>query len=110
MPALQVKDCPEAVYEQLRQCAAEQNRSISQQALTIIEGFLNEYPGRRSGPQHANARAGSFSFKAHEPAAYGIEKRKAAFDRIDRLPPLAADPSAPSSVDLLAHIREEEAR
>ena len=40
MPALQVKDCPSDVYERLRACAAEENRSISQQALTIIENYL----------------------------------------------------------------------
>ena len=37
MPALQVKDCPADVYEKLRKCAEEENRSISQQTLTIIE-------------------------------------------------------------------------
>ena len=40
MPALQVKDCPHDVYEKLRECAAEENRSISQQALTILEDYL----------------------------------------------------------------------
>ena len=39
MPALQVKDCPTEVYEELRRCASRENRSISQQALTILEDY-----------------------------------------------------------------------
>ena len=40
MPALQVKDFPDDIYEQLRVVAAEENRSISQQTLVIIKEFL----------------------------------------------------------------------
>ena len=48
MPALQVKDCPTEVYEELRRCASRENRSISQQALTILEDYL----GFRDFAQH----------------------------------------------------------
>lgn len=41
MPALQVKECSEDVYERLRACAANENRSIAQQTLTIIQDYLN---------------------------------------------------------------------
>lgn len=40
MPALQVKDFPDDLYEELRQCAEEECRSISQQTLYILKGFL----------------------------------------------------------------------
>ena len=53
MPALQVKDCPTEVYEELRRCASRENRSISQQALTILEdylGFRDFVPHDRSVP------------------------------------------------------------
>ena len=53
MPALQVKDCPASVYEQLRACADEENRSIAQQTLTIIQDFpaARERGTQRSAPK-----------------------------------------------------------
>lgn len=103
MPALQVKDCPADVYESLRRCAARENRSISQQALTIIEEYLNhrEYSHDR---WH-----GSSSTRGDEKVDY-IAKRKRIFEEIDKLPAIPVSDLAPSSADILAEIREEEAR
>ena len=40
MPALQIKDCPQDVYDRLKICAMEEDRSMSQQALHILRTFL----------------------------------------------------------------------
>jgi plasmid stability protein len=40
MPALQIKDCPQPVYDALKFSAAEDDRSMAQQALHIIKAYL----------------------------------------------------------------------
>ena len=103
MPALQIKDCPTEVYEELRRCASRENRSISQQALTILEdylGFRDFAPHDRS-VSASKRTAGNNSYR---------EKRKRIFERIDKLPAIPVSELAPSSADILAEIREKEAR
>ena len=112
MPPLQVKDCPQDVYERLRACAGEENRSIAQQALTIIEDFLDmrEVLGARAA---VRSRWAASYASAEEGAAHPVDyaaKRARAFARIDALEPIPAGARIPSAVDLLAEIREEEAR
>lgn len=46
MTALQVRDCPEDVYEGLRQAAARDGRSLSQEAVFVLRAAL----GRGSSP------------------------------------------------------------
>ena len=52
MPALQVRDFPEELYNQLRSCAAEQDRSISQQTTYVLrlEASFEGAPGPDSLP------------------------------------------------------------
>lgn len=103
MPALQVKDCPTEVYEELRRCATRENRSISQQVLTILEDYL----GFRDHAQHD--RSVSVSKRDRENTNYR-EKRKRIFERMDKLPAIPVSELAPPSADILAEIREKEAR
>ena len=51
MPALQVKDFPAELYEELRACAAAEDRSISQQTVRILREYLRAYRqiGGRTG-------------------------------------------------------------
>ena len=117
MPALQVKDCPSDVYERLRACAAEENRSISQQALTIIEDFLDmraaqaARPTRTartaSGPKPTRSR--SYYTQADDGVDYAA-KHARVFEEIHKLRPIPIDESRPSAVELLRQIRQEEAR
>lgn len=102
MPALQVKDCPAMVYDRLRECAAHENRSISQQALTIIQ----EYLGLR-GSAASPVTSGP-------PAVSSVEERMArrrmAFQRIEELRPLPITDASPGSAELLDAVRAEDAR
>ena len=45
MPALQVRDFPDDLYEQLKAYAASQHRSIAQQTIVAVEQML-EYKRR----------------------------------------------------------------
>lgn len=103
MPALQVKDCPTEVYEELRRCAARENRSISQQALTILEDYLGfrDFAPRDRSASSSKRESGDISY---------LEKRKRIFERMEERRRIPVSEEAPSSADLLAEIREEEAR
>ena len=43
MPSLQIKDCPQEVYDDLKLCALQEDRSMAQQALHIIREYLRAY-------------------------------------------------------------------
>lgn len=108
MPALQVKECPAAVYDKLRECAARENRSISQQALTIIEGYL----GMRDISTPADPMATMQDLRTSSFAASDnyLERRKKVFERIAKLRPIPLSEKAPNTADILRQIREEEAK
>lgn len=120
MPALQIKDCPSDVYESLRTCAAEENRSISQQALNIIRGYLAardsaqgqtlEQPQQAQGPSQAGRLPGSSLYAASIDETDYLAKRERSFKRIDALKPLPVTKKAPSAAALLAQVRSEESR
>ena len=40
MPSLQVKDFPEDLYEELKEYAAEEQRSVSQQTIYCLREYL----------------------------------------------------------------------
>lgn len=109
VPPLQVKDCPEDVYERLRRCAREENRSIAQQALTIVEDYLNARDKSEATAASRQMRIPSPSVTQHDETDY-LARRRKAFERIAALPPLPITKQAPSSVEILAQIRMEEAQ
>lgn len=108
MPPLQVKDFPTDVYERLRQCAREENRSISQQALTIIEDYLSMRDSGAFLPRSNHGLVAS-SQTIREKIDYG-EKRRRAIERINSYPPIPITDELPSSAELIRQIRDEEAR
>lgn len=108
MPPLQVKDCPTDVYERLRQCAQEENRSISQQALTIIEDYLSMRDNGAFLPR-SNHGLASLPQPPQERVAYG-EKRRRALERINSYSAIPITDELPSSAELIRQIRDEEAR
>lgn len=104
MTALQIKDCPTEVYEALRRCATRENRSISQQALTILESYL----GLRKVGEFTKEE-GWVPAQDLPPTNYA-EKRKRIFERINKRVPIPVSPEAPSTASILADLRETEAR
>lgn len=45
MPALQVRDFPEELYERLKECAASQHRSVAQQTIIAVERMVAAHDG-----------------------------------------------------------------
>ena len=109
MPALQIKDCPVVVYERLRTCAREENRSISQQALTAIEDFLDLRDGLRTAADLHMRSFGPSSVRQLDETDY-LARRLKALDRINELPSIPVTAKTPSTAEILAGIRAEEAR
>lgn len=54
MPALQVRDFPATLYDELKECAARNHRSIAQQTIIAVEEMLSE----ASAPSSARAGRG----------------------------------------------------
>lgn len=106
MPALQIKDCPAEVYERLRTCAREENRSISQQALTAIEDFLDLREGLKA-PADMRVRMLKPSWVREKKEPDYLARRREVFARIDKLKPIPVTEATPNSVELLAEVREE---
>ena len=122
MPALQVKDCPADVYERLRKCAEEENRSISQQTLTIIEDFLDlrerkriaettrmTAPAANDVPRIRVKARPIYGPDANDGIDYAARWREK-MQRIRALPPIPHIDGMPSAAEMIRQIRDEEAR
>ena len=112
MPPLQVRDCPDTVYEQLRICAAEENRSISSQVLTILEDYLAAREADQLEARYVPGRKRMAFVRRvdnSDNVDYG-ERRRKVFERIESHPPIPISEDRPRADILLAQIREEEAK
>ena len=97
MPALQVRDCPEDLYEKLRTCAAEQDRSITQQTVHILREYLHEnQTSKRKEHQQAQERA-----------ALRAERIEQAFATADTLPRVSEPEGFPNTEALVRAMRDE---
>lgn len=112
MPALQIKDCPSDVYESLKDCARRQNRSIAQQALTILEDYLGHSRGRNLGERSMPNTEGSRAFFEEELSEsrerrMRAQRREDAFAYLDMLPQWSLPDEHETTADLIAAAREE---
>lgn len=77
MATLQVKGLDDALYRALAARAAQDNRSISQEVVTLIQDFLNRRAvSHREATQEFLALAGSWADE-RSPAEIAAEIRKA---------------------------------
>ena len=114
MPALQVKEFPPDLYEDLKACAAAEDRSISQQTVRILRGYLRAYrqlggradwtvvPVDRSELQKPSLRQ-----TAEEERLARNEHRKKVFERIEALPAFEVPDDFPSVAEIIRQMREE---
>ena len=110
MPALQVRDCPSDLYEELKSVAVQENRSISQQTIFILREFLAQ---RQNGQLPAQRQPKPRPSYVNTERTDGIDyaaKHRAVWERIQKLPPIPHSETFPSAVEILRQIREEEAR
>lgn len=104
MPALQVKDFPSDVYDDLRECAAQEDRSIAQQTVHILKRYLALY----KAAAHTSGSPEAAVFNTIEDAtAARIKQREEVLRQIAELPPLELPPEYESTADLIRECREE---
>ena len=111
MPALQVRDFPDDLYEKLKACAAMEHRSVAQQTVALVEeglsarGASHYWDGaelRRLRPEPQ-----IFDFDTEAARAARIEKRKALFAEFEKLPKFTVPDTFPSTAELIRQGREE---
>lgn len=114
MPALQVKDFPSDLYEELRDCAAANDRNISQQTIRILREYLKVY--KQAGgsanwvvrPSIEQPEKVSESRKQREDViAERIERRKRIFEQIHAMPKIEIPDDFPEPAELIRQMREE---
>lgn len=105
MPALQVRDFPDELYEDLRTCALAEHRSIAQQTIVAVEGMLQQ---RAQAHVYDDGRAllRGVPFDSETAVRARIARRRAIYDEVVRdsrhLPK-----DMPSSADVVRECREE---
>lgn len=116
MPALQVRDCPDALYRALSACAESEHRSISQQIVVALEDYLE----RRERDRQINAmldrdmplppRPWEASYPAYSEAMRAREerlnRRREIFERIDARGPLDIPEDFPSAAEIVREMRD----
>lgn len=112
MPALQVRDCPQDTYNALKRRAVRENRSMSQQALTLIQDGLacREAPVRSVSTLPEGARReGGLTFIPNPAARYKTreERHAAFFDHIEKTGGFKLPPEYDSVVEMVHAAREE---
>lgn len=112
MPALQVKDFPPDLYEDLRACAAADDRSMSQQTVHVLRDYLSAW--RRIGERPewevravASESAASCRYTGGEDRETRIERRQKVFEEIDVLPKVEIPTGFPEPASLVHQMREE---
>ncbi|GHU66757.1 hypothetical protein FACS189447_08200 [Spirochaetia bacterium] len=63
MPLLQVRDCPQELYETISQVAEMENRSISQQTIALLKNALNLTQERKLRRKSVLQRIKNLNFK-----------------------------------------------
>ena len=77
MPALQVRDFPATLYDELKECAARNHRSIAQQTIIAVEEMLSE----ASAPSSARAGRGLSQDSECAPSSGAGNEFSAPFER-----------------------------
>ncbi len=106
MPALQVRDFPEDLYEKLKEVAAREHRSVAQQTIVAVEAMVSgEYVRAKEEP----CRSLYLDFDTETKRAARIKKRQELFESA-KAHPLVLPPDAPSPVDVIREARKERSK
>lgn len=95
MPALQVRDFPATLYDELKECAARNHRSVAQQTIIAVEEMLAAaespvFSGSAQGRDNlgASGSRGAFSRRLEEPWPF---KRTVSEECVQRRQQIFAD-------------------
>lgn len=111
MPALQVRDLPDDLYEKLKENAQRGRRSISQQTIVILQDYLDAHESAaktntKKGPRYYEEPSADISLDKAFCAAERADRRQRIFDLIDQLPKLNVPDDFPDVVTLVREGRE----
>lgn len=109
MTALQVRDFPDDLYEQLKAYAASQHRSIAQQTIVAVEQMLATSNATHywDGELLYRVVRPHPDFDTEEERAARIEKRKKLFAEIEKLPKVDVPANFPDTAELIRQGHEE---
>ncbi|MEA5019011.1 MAG: Arc family DNA-binding protein [Gordonibacter sp.] len=112
MPALQVRDFPEEIYEQLRLCAERNHRSIAQQTIVAVEEMLQGENSARGEKQSflQDRRSHYVDYDTEAARIARREQRKALFAEIHVLPKFEVPDDFPDASELVRQGHEERDR
>lgn len=113
MPALQVKDFPDDLYEELRECAAEECRSVSQQTIYGLREFLRMHKAYQSVKNALWAAPYITDLLEEEEEQERLErarKRHELLERIRERGPASIPADFPSAAEIIREMREERTR
>ena len=100
MPALQVRDFPEELYQLLRERAKQQHRSISQETVIAVQRHV------ASQPEASTSLLSQQVYESDEIKQERLERKRAAFKRLAALPKIILPADFPSSVELVRELRD----
>ncbi len=92
MPLLQVRDCPEDIYANLRSAAEAEHRSIAQQNVAILESYFKGTKSERSE-----------KLETHEERT---ARKRALFAQLDTFGSAAIPPDMPDAAALVREDRD----
>ncbi|MDR1014383.1 MAG: hypothetical protein LBL86_05320 [Coriobacteriales bacterium] len=105
MPALQVRDFPASLYDELKARAKREGRSLSQQTIVAVREHLAVSPLQlQLQPQLPPSDPG-FPVRA-EDETQRVARRKALFAEMDKRPRIELPPDFPSSAEIVREIRD----
>lgn len=107
MPALQVREFPDDLYEQLKKYAASQRRSVAQQTIIAVEDMLRAAVDDQEHGRQAALRPMYIDFSTEADRAARIEKRKALFADFDKIKWTGPMPTGEDIVRLVREGRDE---
>ena len=103
MPALQVRDFPEDLYEKLKEVAAREHRSVAQQTIVAVEAMVSgEYARVEEEPR----RSLYLDFDTEAKRAARIKKRQELFESAKALAEECPQMSQLPADDIVKTIRD----
>ncbi len=110
MTALQVKDFPDDLYQELKECAAEECRSVSQQTVYVLREFLR-YRKNHGSVKNALWAAplvtDLLSDEEKAERAARLAKRKRIMEELRERGPIEVPDDFPDPAEMIRQMREE---
>ena len=110
MPTLQVKDFPDDLYEELRECAAQECRSVSQQTIYGLREFLRTHKAYQSVKNDLWAApyvTDLLADKEQQERQERAKRRSELLMQIRELGPANIPSNFPDPAELIREMREE---